>query len=190
MSRRLVMREGEVRIISVTPVARRLWRPLLATFAATALVVVGASHVHFVHQHETLLGVLLVGPFALVALTRAWRWRSHKIHVTSLRVVLEGGVLHHHRSSVELRDVVATRVDQRISERLTRKGIVLLETTAGPVVIDQVRHPAALCRLIDAERAGPPSDSLPLDTVFTFVEPDPFDYKVRPRRRPSRGRSE
>ncbi len=184
------MRDGEVRIISVTPVARGLWRPVLATIAAVALVVVGASHVHIVHQHETLIGLLLVGPFGLVALTRAGRWRSHKVHVTNLRIVLEGGVLHHHRSSVELRDVVATRVDQRVSERLTRKGIVLLETAAGPVVIDHVRHPAALCRLIDAERTGSASGPLPLDTVFTFEEPDPFDYEVRPRRRPPRDRPE
>jgi len=29
------------------------------------------------------------------------------------RIVVEGGVLHHQRSTVDLRDVIALRVDQR-----------------------------------------------------------------------------
>ena len=183
-------REGEVRIISVTPVARGLWRPALASVAAAALTVVGARHVHLVHQHGTVFAVVVVGPFALVALTRTWRWRSHKVHVTNERIVLEGGVLRHFRSSIELRDVIATRVDQRVAERLTRKGIVLLETVAGPLVVGPVRHPGALCRLIDAERTGAPSGALPLDTVFTYQEPEPFDFEVRPQRRRPRHRNE
>jgi uncharacterized membrane protein YdbT with pleckstrin-like domain len=118
-----------------------------------------------------------------VALTRTWRWRSHKVHVTNERIVLEGGVLHHQRSTVDLRDVVALRVDQRVSERLTRRGVVVLETNGGSIMIGKLRHPGALVRLIDAERTNIYVDPVPFDTVFGYEEPEPFDYEVRPRRR-------
>ncbi len=178
-----MLREGEVRIISVTPVARGLVRPLLLALVAAALVVGGAQHVSLIHQHKWPLALVFVGPFALVALTRAWRWRSHKVHVTNERLVLEGGVLRHYRSSIELSDVIATRVDQRVTERLSRRGLVVLETSAGPMVVGKVRHPGALCRLIDAERSGHAGYPLPLDTVFTFEEPDALGLEVRPQRR-------
>jgi membrane protein YdbS with pleckstrin-like domain len=179
----MIMREGEVKIITVTPVARGLVRPCLAGIVMLALVIFGAKHVHLIHQHEMLLGLILAGPFALVALTRTWRWRSHKVHVTNERIVVEGGVLHHQRSSVDLRDVVALRVDQRVSERLTRRGVVVLETNAGSIMIGKLRHPEALVRLIDAERANNQIDPIPFDTVFGYDEPEPFDFEVRPRRR-------
>jgi hypothetical protein len=179
----MIMREGEVKIITVTPVARGMVRPCLAGIVMLALVIFGAKHVHLIHQHEMLLGLILAGPFALVALTRTWRWRSHKVHVTNERIVVEGGVLHHQRSSVDLRDVVALRVDQRVSERLTRRGVVVLETNAGSIMIGKLRHPEALVRLIDAERANNQIDPIPFDTVFGYDEPEPFDFEVRPRRR-------
>src|ERR1700722_5425959 len=179
----MILREGEVKIISVTPVARGLVRPCLVGIVMLALVLFGAKHVHFIHHHEMLLGLIFAGPFAVVALTRTWRWRSHKVHITNERVVVEGGVLHHYRNTVDLRDVVALRVDQRVTERLTRRGIVILETNGGSLMIGKLRHPGALVRLIDAERANSQVDPVPFDTVFGFEEPEPFDYEVRPRRR-------
>jgi membrane protein YdbS with pleckstrin-like domain len=178
----MILREGEVKIISVTPVARGLVRPVLVGIVMLALVLFGAKHVHFIHHHEMLLGLIFAGPFALVALTRTWRWRSHKVHVTNERVVVEGGVLHHQRSTVDLRDVVALRVDQRVSERLTRRGLIVLETTAGSILIGKLRHPGALVRLIEAERANNQIDPVPFDTVFGYEDPEPFDNEVRPRR--------
>ncbi len=178
----MLLREGEVRIISVTPVARGIVRPCLVGVVLLALVIFGGQHVHFIHQHEMVIGLILAGPFAVVALTRTWRWRSHKVHVTNERIVIEGGVLRHQRSTVDLRDVVALRVDQRVSERLTRRGLVVLETNAGSIMIGKLRHPGALVRLIDAERANNQEDPVPFDTVFGYEEPEPFDYGVRPRR--------
>jgi uncharacterized membrane protein YdbT with pleckstrin-like domain len=179
----MILRDGEVRIISVTPVAHGIVRPSLAGIIMLALVIFGAQHVHLIHEHEMLLGLIFAGPFALVALTRTWRWRSHKVHITNERVVVEGGVLRHQRSTIDLRDVVALRVDQRVSERLTRRGIVVLETNGGSIIIGKLRHPGALVRLIDAERANTQVDSVPFDTVFGYEEPEPFDYEVYPRRR-------
>jgi membrane protein YdbS with pleckstrin-like domain len=182
MAPRLTLRDGEVKIISVTPVARGIVRPGLVGIVMLALVIFGAKHVHLIHEHEMLLGLIFAGPFALVALTRTWRWRSHKVHVTNERIVVEGGVLHHQRSTVDLRDVVALRVDQRVSERLTRRGVVVMEVGAGSVMIGKLRHPEALVRLIDAERANSQIDPVPFDTIFGYDEPEPFDYEVRPRR--------
>jgi len=141
MAPRMILRDGEVRIITVTPVARGTVRPCLAAIVMVALVVVGAKHVHLIHEHEMVLGLIFAGPFGLVALTRTWRWRSHKVHVTNERIVVEGGVLHHQRSTVDLRDVIALRVDQRVTERLARRGVVVLETNAGSVMIGKLRHP-------------------------------------------------
>jgi membrane protein YdbS with pleckstrin-like domain len=179
----MILRDGEVKIISVTPVARGTVRPCLVGIVMLALVIFGAKHVHLIHEHEMLLALIFAGPFALVALTRTWRWRSHKVHVTNARIVVEGGVLHHQRSTVDLRDVVAMRVDQRVSERLTRRGVVVLETNVGSIMIGKLRHPGALVRLIDAERANNQIDPVPFDTVFGYEEPEPFDYEVHPRRR-------
>lgn len=178
----MLLRDGEVRIISVTPVARGVVRPCLVGIVLLGLVIFGGQHVHFIHQHESWIGLFLSGPFGVVALTRTWRWRSHKVHVTNERIVIEGGVLRHHRSTVDLRDVVALRIDQRVAERLTRRGLVVLETNGGAIAIGKLRHPGALVRLIEAERWHNQVDPVPLDTVFGYEEPEPFDYEVRPRR--------
>jgi len=178
----MILREGEMRIISVTPVARGTARPCVAGIALLGLVIFGSQHVSFIHDYELLFSLILAGPFAVVALTRTWRWRSHKVHVTNERIVVEGGVLRHQRSTVDLRDVVALRVDQRVSERLTKRGVVVLETNGGSIAIGKLRHPGALVRLIDAERANNHIEPVPFDTVFGFEEPEPFDYEVRPRR--------
>ncbi|HVB51066.1 MAG TPA: PH domain-containing protein [Acidimicrobiales bacterium] len=180
MSRRDLWREDEIRVISVTPVSRGVLRPTLVTLTTIALIVEGASRYRDVHRFEDWLLLILVAPLAAVTLTRTWRWRSRKVHVTSDRVIVEGGVLGHQRSSIELRDVLATRVDQRVSERLTRRGFLVLETLAGPVVIGQVRHPSALSRLIDAQRRDQVLRSVPLDTVFSVEGQNYYPGEVRP----------
>ncbi|MGH3733961.1 MAG: PH domain-containing protein [Acidimicrobiales bacterium] len=180
MNRRDPWREGEVPIISVTPVSRGVVRPLLLAVTTLALIIGGSSRYVYVHRFEEVLMILLVLPLALVTLTRTWRWRSHKIHVTNERVMVEGGVLRHQRSSVEMRDVFATRVDQRIRERLYRRGYVYLETAGAAVPIGLVRHPAALCRLIDAERNALHPQGDPFDTVYTYEDPEASLYEVFP----------
>ncbi len=188
MGKRLTLREGEVRVITVTPVARGIVRPVVVAVVMIAGIIFGAGHVHFIHQHEMLFGLILAGPFILVTLTRAWRWRSHKIHVTNDRIIIEGGVLGHQRSTVELDDIAATRVDQRVVERLTRRGILYVETVAGTIFIGKVRHPGALCRLIEAQRVNYHEEAVPFDTVFTFDDTNPYDFDVdaKPRQQHQR----
>src|SRR5580658_1191345 len=117
MSSRDLWREGEVRVISVTPVSRGVVRPFLLTVTTLALIVEGASRYSWVHRYEEWFIIVMVLPFLAVTLTRTWRWRSRKVHVTNERVIIEGGVLRRYRTAVELRDVLGTRVDQRVSER-------------------------------------------------------------------------
>jgi hypothetical protein len=167
-------------VISVTPVSRGVVRPLLLTLTTLALIVEGGAKYGFVHRVADWLVVIFVVPLAAVTATRVWRWRSHKVHVTTNRVIVEGGVLRHQRNSVDLRDVLAARVEQRFLERFTRRGFVYLDTVVGPLPVGLVRHPGALCRVIDAERLGEYHDDTPLDTVFTYEEPEGADHEVRP----------
>ena len=188
VGRRDRWRDDERRVISVTPVAVGVAWPTLFTLVTFALIL-EAGH-RFVLVHEVSDVALLVGvaPPAVVALARIVRWRSHKIHLTDRRVLVEGGVLNHFEFSVELADVFATRVVQSVRERVARRGVVVLETVGGgPVELGRVRQPAALCRLIDAERSAqrPP---VPFDAVYTFDEPDPFPGEMRPEVFPRRSR--
>jgi hypothetical protein len=79
-------------------------------------------------------------------------------------------------------------VEQRVTERILQRGSVLLETAGGTMDIGQVRHPAALCRVIDLQRDSYHSHEVPFDTVFEFEHLDPHDYFVNPQ--PHRGRHE
>jgi uncharacterized membrane protein YdbT with pleckstrin-like domain len=182
----MVWRDGEEQVIVVTPVAKGLFRPVLSLVTAVVLVQFGAVHVHFIHHHEMLFLLVLAGPCLVVVLTRTWRWRSYKVRVTDERVIVEGGVARHFRSSVELRDVIATRVEQGVAERLLRRGRVRLETSVGALDVGRVRYPAALCRVIDAQRARFHAAGVPLDTVFEFEHPDPHDYVINPDNRRER----
>jgi hypothetical protein len=180
MSRRVLWREGEVRVISVTPVSRGVIRPCLITVTTLALILEAASRYSFIQSAKEWLILALVVPLSLVTLTRTWRWRSHKVHITNERIIIEGGVLRHLSTSIEMRDVVATRVDQRMSERLSRRGYVYAETMAGPIPLGLVRHPGALSRLIDSERLAGDEYTDPFDTIYTYEDPDAFQYDVQP----------
>lgn len=173
-------------VISVTPVSRGVVRPLLVSATTLAIIVNASSRYETVHHVEGWLALVVVAPIVAVTLTRVWRWRSHKVHVTNERIVVEGGVLRHHVTSIELGDVVTTRLDQRVHERLTRRGYVLVETMAGAVPVGLVRHPASLCRLIDAERVAPDLEYVPFDTVYRVEEPEHFALDLQPAPWPRR----
>ena len=188
MGRTEQWREAEAHVITVTPVARGVVRPVLASLAIALLVQLGALHWPYLHRHEALALLLLVGPAFMIVVTRTWRWRSHKIHVTNQRIVVQGGVAHRFRTSVELDDVVATRVEQRVRERMTRRGVVLVETAGATMHLGRVRHPAALLRVIDRERAPRTNERISLNTVFDFDDPSNHEFALEARRR--RGRAQ
>ena len=180
VGRRLTLSDGEHHVISVTPVARGVLGPTWVAIGAVVAVQLASHYLGVARAHHTLLVVLLVGPCLVVVATRVWRWRSHKVHVTSARVVVEGGVVRHSSVAYDLRDVVATRTEQRVLERLARRGSVVLELATGPVHVGRVRHPKALCRVIDHERADRQHGSYPLDTVFDVGVTPPTPYWIDP----------
>lgn len=152
MSPRHRLESGEHVVIEVTPVARGLLAPLVLLVVLEAVVVVIAHRWAGLHHVEAIVMACLgVGP-ALVVLTRGWRWRSHRIVVTTRRVIVEGGVLTRFSTHIELGDVLATHASQSLAERIRRRGRVGLETGTGTLWLEPVRHPAALRRLIDRAR--------------------------------------
>ncbi len=161
MSRRLRLENGEAPVISVTPAPIGLARPVALFVLLEGIVIWLATIWSILHRYEgTALVVAGVLP-ALVIGTRAWRWRSYKVTLTTQRLVIDGGVFARHSTQVNLGDVFATHADQTFAERLRRRGIVVLETSAGSFTLPAVRHPAALRRLIDRTRRDLTSSSSP-----------------------------
>lgn len=183
VQRRFVVRDGEERIVSVTPVSRGVLRPVVLVLALAATVRYLVDTVHGVAHYQLVIVLVVVGPTVLVVATRIWRWRSHKIHITSHRVVVEGGVARHIRTGIDLRDVIAVRAVQGLGGRITARGEVVLETAAGPWTVGRVRHPAALVRLIEGERSRHRESTWGYDDVV--VPPDRWDAVdlARPRYR-------
>ena len=183
MQGRTTLRENEHRIISVTPVVSGLFRPLLSLATSLVFVDFMVTHVHFLSSREALLLFIFAGPCAFLVGTRTWKWRSHKLHVTNQRVIAEGGIATRFTNAVELRDISGTRIESTLLERTLRRGEVVLDTASGPFYSGLINHPAALCRLIDSERATPAYGNLPLDTVFEANLEPSRSFEVRPRRR-------
>jgi membrane protein YdbS with pleckstrin-like domain len=181
VSRRLSLENGETFVISVTPVAQGLVAPVALLLLLEALVVWLATLWSLLHRHEaTVLFVVGVLP-AVVVLTRTWRWRSNKVTLTTQRIVVEGGVLGRHSTQVNLGDVFATHADQTFVERLRRRGVVLLETQSGTVMLGPVRHPAALRRLVDRSRRDRVTSETPSWDEW-FDDPYPDDHGHGPPR--------
>jgi membrane protein YdbS with pleckstrin-like domain len=181
MVRPATWRDGETRIVSVTPVARGLAAPCLTAVALAASVEVGAHYWPWLHREVGWALLVLVGPALILVATRTLRWRSHKVHVTSERILIEGGVARRYRQSVELNDVHVVRVERGVRDRLTRRGSIHLETPAGSVSLGRVRHPAALVRLIERERRVTTASRPPFDTVFEYEDPAVRGFDVDPR---------
>jgi uncharacterized membrane protein YdbT with pleckstrin-like domain len=180
MGRGAIWREGESPSISVTPVSRGVVAPLALALALGGLVVVGAQHWSVLRTREGWALLVVVAPVVVLLLTRTWRWRSHKVHVTNERLLLERGVTRRFHTSIEMRDVTAVRVEQGLGQRLRRRGSLFVETAGGTFHVGVVRHPSALARLIDAERTRVPVDRLAFDTVFDFEDPSPPGFRLFP----------
>ncbi len=152
MSPRPRLEEGEALVISVTPVAEGLLVPLLVLVLLEGVIIAFAPKWAFLHHHEAL-AILVVGFFPAVIISgRSWRWRSHKVVVTTQRVLVHGGVLSRFSTEINLSDVIASHATQSLFERVRRRGTVALELASGTVALPTTRHPAALRRLIDRTR--------------------------------------
>lgn len=138
--------------MSVTPISRGLIGPSVTSLVVIAAIWASAATWTWADQNAAALSIVLVGPCGVVLGGRLWRWRSHKIVVTNQRIIQYGGVARRHSSGIDLIDVTVTRTDQRWFERLTRRGAVIVETPAGSFVLERVRRPDSLARVIDHQR--------------------------------------
>jgi membrane protein YdbS with pleckstrin-like domain len=170
----LRLENGEALVISVTPVPQGLTAPLVAFVLLEGAVIWLATLWSLLHRYEGIALVAVGVLPAFVIATRTWRWRSYKVTLTTQRLVIDGGVLARYSTQVNLGDVFATHADQSFAERLRRRGVVLLETSAGTVTLPAVRHPAALRRLVDRTRRDYASSASPSwDEWFTDPRSDP-----------------
>jgi hypothetical protein len=172
---RLILREDERSIVRVTPLVGGVARPAVLTVVVTALLIVADHRFTWVARHHWTLAAVVMGPPALVTLTRTLRWRRHAIVVTNQRVVTMSGVLARQSSSAELGDITVVHVDQRLHERVRRRGAVLLDFADGSWSLGVVRHPGALARLIDTQRRREPEPSW-LDEPL--VEPEDVGFSL------------
>jgi len=166
MARRFRCASGERLIVSTTPISRGLWRPLLLAAMVTALVIIGGQHVTKVHTYEGACFAVLVGPPLFVALTRTVRWRSHKIHVTSERIVDEAGVLRVRSRELRHDEVLSVEVEQRLKDKVRRRGTVWVRSRNVDLPLGPLRHPESLVRLVDQARRGTRPSVTSYDTVF------------------------
>jgi Bacterial PH domain len=182
----LLLRDGESVVVQVTPLPRGLVPPLIATVAAFAAVVTVATTWSWAGAHALTIALLVVGPCAVVLGMRTWGWRSHKIVVTTERVMTTGGVSNRRQQSVDLLDVVGIIVDQRWHERVMRRGRVVLETVVGRVPLERVRRPDSLWRVIDHQRrqmdrtaVNRPDEAERARRAFEAGEMDQGDHDTR-----------
>lgn len=177
MPRRYDAENGEELIISVTPIVGGIVRPLCGIVLGSLVTYAAVTYIGALRAERWWLASILVGPFALIFAARVLRWRSHRVTLTSQRVVVRAGVLRRVTSSVDLDEVVTTRIDAGLGQRLSRRGRVILEGATVSMDIGLLRHPRALVRLIDAQRRGQHEASRPLDTVFS---PEDAGYHAPP----------
>ncbi len=182
--------EDEIHIVSVNPVPFGLTGPALSLLSFAALLVAGYESLAFVRQHLPFIALVILGPSALVILTRTWRWRAHRITVTSHRVQISHGTLRRKTDSVYFDFVVGVFTQRRVRDRLVRRGGVTIETQQGPLYLGTFRHPDSLVRVIQHQRDAYSRDAIPLDTTFDFEMPAPYTPRLVRRRSHRRAEDE
>ena len=180
--RKNAWREDEIHIVSVTPVPFGLIGPVLSFVALAALLVAGSESFQFVRGHWPILALVILGPTALLILTRTWRWRSHRITVTSHRIEIAHGTIRRQNDFVYFDHLVGVHTQRRVRDRLARRGGVTIETQEGPLHLGTFRHADSLVRVIQHQRDASARDAIPLDTTFDFEMPAPYTPRLIRRR--------
>jgi len=174
--------DDEVHIVSVNPVPFGLAGPVLSFAAFVSLLVAGYESFGLVRQHIFPVALVVLGPTALVIATRTWRWQSHRVTVTSHRIVISRGTIRRRDEFVPLEFLVGVHTQRRLRDRLARRGGVTIETHQGPLFLGYFRHPDSLVRVIQHQRDAFARDSIPLDTSFDFEMPQPYSPRIVRRR--------
>jgi membrane protein YdbS with pleckstrin-like domain len=159
-SRRL-LRADEAIVVSVSPIPEGLFIPALIVAAEFASLVISSNRWTWVHHHQWWLALAIV-PAAFVLAARALRWRSHRLTITTQRVIEQRGVLHQRRSAIELADIRSLEVSRGLLDKLVRRGTVNVSLDQTIVALRRLRHPEVIARVIDHVRlpeGEPPSDA-------------------------------
>jgi uncharacterized membrane protein YdbT with pleckstrin-like domain len=117
-----------------------LFRPFIRAFALAA---VGAVLITLPWP-VLLLGPVLVGAGAAIAVSAVWRWDRTRLVVTTDKIVVVRGVARKHASGVRLDRVQAVEVEQSLPGRLLGYGTVM----AGALRVDYVPEPHEVAELL------------------------------------------
>lgn len=180
--------EGEEVLVDVHPHWVALAAPLIVTVAAAAVAAAVVNQ--FPHAPAAVGWVLAV----MVLVPAAWlgvrfvRWVSVSLVVTTQRVMLRRGVLRRDVTQVRLQRISEVHCTQSLWDRMIGIGRLVLELYSDEenVVVDDVRRPRSLQRVINAQldvRDGAAVGSAPADGEGsagparhpTGPHPDPSD---------------
>ncbi|MGH8982238.1 MAG: PH domain-containing protein [Acidimicrobiales bacterium] len=125
------------------------------TLLAVAIAAAVAIAVHFSSAPIAVAWVLV----AMVALPALWtcgralQWRAVRFVVTSSRLIYRRGVLGHDVVQLRLQRVAEVHLRQTLRGRVIGYGQLVFEVVGGdgPLVVDDVRRPRSLVRLITAQ---------------------------------------
>jgi membrane protein YdbS with pleckstrin-like domain len=168
--------------------------PLLVCAIAVAGAVAIAIHYPGAPRAVAwLLAAMVVLP-ALWALGRVLRWRSVRLLVTTSRILYRRGVLGRDVVQLRLQRVAEVQCSQTLFGRIIGCGRLVFEVAGGdgPLVIEDVRRPRSLQRVITAQL-----DRLDLHVGTTASRrpdamwhgPEPWDTHAPPGRPARRGRT-
>jgi uncharacterized membrane protein YdbT with pleckstrin-like domain len=117
-----------------------LLKPFVRSFGLAAVGAVVLS----LPWPAPLLGPILVGFGATLALAAVWRWDRTRLVVTTDKVVLVEGVVRRRAAGVRLERVQAVEVEQSLLGRLLGYGTVV----AGALRVDYVPGPREVAELL------------------------------------------
>lgn len=169
--------------------------PLLLCAIAVAGAVAIAVHYPSAPLAVAWLLAAMVGLPALWTLGRVLRWRSVRLLVTTSRLLYGRGVLGRDVVQLRLQRVAEVHCSQTLFGRLIGCGRLVFEVAGGdgPLVIEDVRRPRSLQRVITAQldrldlRVGPSSSTR---SGAMWRGPEPWDTRAPPLdRAPRRGRA-
>lgn len=148
-----LLTDDEELLAEMRPHPALLMPPVAVLVAAIAAAV--AIAVHFPGAPVAVawvLAAMILLP-ALWTLARLLQWRAARFVVTSSRLIHRRGVLRHDVVQLRLHRVAEVHLRQTLRGRLIGYGQLVFEVAGGdgPLVVEDVRRPRGLLRLITAQ---------------------------------------
>jgi uncharacterized membrane protein YdbT with pleckstrin-like domain len=93
----------------------------------------------------SIVGVLLQGGAAIIALRAVWKWERTRVVLTTEKLFVVHGTLHRRAAAVRLSRVGAVEIEQSLAGRLLGYGTIV----AGELEIDYVPEPRRVYGLVE-----------------------------------------